>query len=184
LVGALLATIVASQAASPSTAATGKRPNIVIILGDDLGFSDMGAFGGEIMTPNLDALAKAGVRCTQFLHSRQLFPHASMLLSGVDTHRNGLGNMDEWTAPNQMGKPGYEGYLNDRVATLPQLLKDAGYHNLHGRQMAHGQGPHQSLPHAGSSAISRCWTARAAIGTWRISTATTRSPRLPRMAVT
>jgi hypothetical protein len=46
-----------------------------------------------------------------------------MLLSGVDTHRNGLGNMDEWTAPNQVGKPGYEGCLNDRVVTRPQLLK-------------------------------------------------------------
>jgi len=51
-----------------------------------------------------------------------------MLLSGVDTHLNGLGNMSEWTAPNQMGLDGYEGNLNDRVATLPQLLKDAGYH--------------------------------------------------------
>lgn len=51
-----------------------------------------------------------------------------MLLTGVDTHRNGLGNMDEWTAPNQVGLPGYEGYLNDRVVTLPQLLKENGYH--------------------------------------------------------
>ena len=51
-----------------------------------------------------------------------------MLLSGVDTHLNGLGNMNEWIAPNQRGAVGYEGYLNNRVATLPQLLKDAGYH--------------------------------------------------------
>jgi len=128
LVGALVAATAASQAASPSAPAAGKRPNIVIILGDDLGVSDIGAFGSEIKTPNLDSLAKAGVRCTQFYTHASCSPTRSMLLSGVDTHLNGLGNMNEWTAPNQWGVDGYEGYLNDRVATLPQLLKDAGYH--------------------------------------------------------
>ena len=117
-----------SQSASPSTAGTGKRPNIVIILGDDLGFSDMGCFGSEIKTPTFDSLAQAGVRCTQFYTHASCSPTRSMLLTGVDTHLNGLGNMDEWTAPNQWGVDGYEGYLNNRVATLPQLLKDAGYH--------------------------------------------------------
>jgi arylsulfatase A-like enzyme len=105
-----------------------KRPNIVVILGDDMGFADMGSFGGEIRTPNLDGLAKDGVRFTNFYTHASCSPTRSMLLSGVDTHLNGLGNMDEWTAPNQRGAVGYEGYLNDRVATLPQLLKDAGYH--------------------------------------------------------
>ena len=117
-----------SQSASPSTAGTGKRPNIVIILGDDLGFSDMGCFGSEIKTPTFDSLAQAGVRCTQFYTHASCSPTRSLLLTGVDTHLNGLGNMDEWTAPNQWGVDGYEGYLNNRVATLPQLLKDAGYH--------------------------------------------------------
>jgi arylsulfatase A-like enzyme len=106
----------------------GKRPNIVIILGDDMGFSDMGSFGSEIKTPNLDALANDGVRFTNFYTHASSSPTRSMLLTGVDTHRNGLGNMDEWTAPNQRGVPGYEGYLSTQVATLPQLLKDAGYH--------------------------------------------------------
>ena len=105
-----------------------RRPNIVIILGDDLGYADMGAFGSEIRTPNLDALAKNGVRFTNFYTHASCSPTRSMLLSGVDTHLNGLGNMDEWTAPNQWGEDGYEGYLNNRVVTLPQLLKDAGYH--------------------------------------------------------
>ena len=105
-----------------------RRPNIVIILGDDLGFADMGAFGSEIKTPNLDALAKDGVRFTNFYTHASCSPTRSILLSGVDTHLNGLGNMDEWTAPNQRGVPGYEGYLNNRVVTLPQLLKSAGYH--------------------------------------------------------
>jgi len=105
-----------------------RRPNIVIILGDDLGFADMGSFGGEIRTPNLDALANNGVRFTNFYTHASCSPTRSMLMSGVDTHVNGLGNMDEWTAPNQRGAVGYEGYLNRQVLTLPQLLKDAGYH--------------------------------------------------------
>jgi arylsulfatase len=114
--------------ADASAADRSRRPNIVIILGDDLGFSDMGSFGGEIRTPNLDSLANEGVRFTNFYTHASCSPTRSMLLSGVDTHLNGLGNMDEWTAPNQRGVPGYEGYLNHRVLTLPQLLKDAGYH--------------------------------------------------------
>jgi arylsulfatase A-like enzyme len=105
-----------------------RRPNIVIILGDDLGFADMGSFGSEIRTPNLDALAREGVRFTNFYTHATCSPTRSMLLSGVDTHVNGLGNMDEYTAPNQRGVPGYEGYLNKQVLTLPQLLKDVGYH--------------------------------------------------------
>ncbi len=97
-------------------------------LGDDMGFADMGSFGSEIKTPNLDSLANEGVRFTNFYTHASCSPTRSMLLSGVDTHLNGLGNMSEWTAPNQLGLDGYEGNLNDRVVTLPQLLKDAGYH--------------------------------------------------------
>jgi arylsulfatase len=105
-----------------------RPPNIVIILGDDLGYADMGMFGSEIKTPNLDALAREGVRFTNFYTHASCSPTRSMLLSGIDTHRNGLGNMDEYTAPNQQGLAGYEGFLNKQVATLPQLLKGAGYH--------------------------------------------------------
>ena len=106
----------------------GKRTNIVVILGDDMGYSDIGMFGSEIQTPNLDMLASSGVRFTNYYTHASCSPSRSMLLSGVDTHLNGLGNMDEWTAPNQVGKDGYEGNLNDKVVTLPQLLKDSGYH--------------------------------------------------------
>ena len=122
VVAALAAPALAAAADPP------KRPNIVVILGDDMGFSDMGSFGSEIKTPNLDSLAREGVRFTNFYTHASCSPTRSMLLSGVDTHLNGLGNMSEWTAPNQMGRDGYEGNLNDRVVTLPQLLKDAGYH--------------------------------------------------------
>jgi arylsulfatase len=113
---------------STGSATGAKRPNIVIILADDMGYSDMGSFGGEIATPNMDALAMGGTRFTQFYTHASCSPSRSMLLTGVDTHLNGMGNMDEWTAPNQVGQPGYEGHLNDRVAMMPQLLKDAGYH--------------------------------------------------------
>lgn len=105
-----------------------RRPNIVIILGDDLGFADMGSFGSEIKTPNLDSLARDGVRFTNFYTHATSSPTRATLMSGVDTHVSGLGNMDEWTAPNQLGVPGYEGYLNKRVSTLPEILKASGYH--------------------------------------------------------
>ncbi len=93
-----------------------------------MGFADMSSFGGEIATPNLDALAMAGVRFSEFYTHASCSPTRSMLLSGVDTHINGLGNMSEWTAPNQRGVPGYEGNLNDAVVTLPEMLKQSGYH--------------------------------------------------------
>ena len=116
-----------------------RAPNIVIILADDMGFSDMGSFGSEIKTPNFDSLAKDGVRFTNFYTHASSSPTRSMLLSGVDTHLNGLGNMDEMIAPNQWGVDGYEGNLNNKVVTLPQLLKDAGYHTYMVGQVAHGQ---------------------------------------------
>jgi arylsulfatase A-like enzyme len=130
LLGIVLVSLVAAFAVPFAAAGADapRRPNIVIILADDMGFADMGSFGGEIRTPNLDALAKNGVRFTNFYTHASCSPTRSMLLSGVDTHVNGLGNMDEWTAPNQTGVPGYEGFLNKRVVTMPQLLKAAGYH--------------------------------------------------------
>ncbi|OKY74636.1 MAG: hypothetical protein BM485_12370 [Desulfobulbaceae bacterium DB1] len=126
--GIIMLSMVFAAASIAAAAEALKRPNIVIILGDDLGFADIGAFGSEIKTPNLDSLANDGVRFTNFYTHASCSPTRSMLLSGVDTHLNGLGNMDEWTAPNQMGVAGYEGFLSKQVATLPQLLKDAGYH--------------------------------------------------------
>ena len=103
------------------------RPNFLLIVVDDMGFNDLGSFGSEIDTPNLDALALAGTRLLNFQVASTCSPTRSMLLTGVDSHRAGLGNMLEELSPNQKGKPGYEGYLNDRVVTLPRLLRDAGY---------------------------------------------------------
>jgi len=104
------------------------RPNILLIVVDDMGYSDLGAFGGEIRTPNIDSLAAAGVKFTDFYVGPTCSPTRSMLMSGNDNHIAGLGNMSEALTPNQVGQPGYEGHLNDRVVSVASLLRDAGYH--------------------------------------------------------
>lgn len=106
------------------------KPNIVLILADDLGFSDLGCFGSEISTPNIDALASHGQIFTNFYTAATCSPSRAMLLTGTDHHIAGLGNMAERVPyiPEQIGKPGYEGYLNNRVISIAQLMKDAGYH--------------------------------------------------------
>lgn len=106
------------------------RPNIVLILADDLGFSDIGAYGSEIRTPNLDALAREGVQLTSFHTAPTCGPTRAMLMSGVDHHQAGLGSNAAalMRLPELRDRPGYEGHLNDRVVTFATLLKDSGYH--------------------------------------------------------
>ena len=108
-------------------AVAGERPNILLIVADDMGYSDWGGFGGEISTPNLDELAELGARFTQFYTAPTCSPTRAMLLTGIDHHMVGLGSMAEALQPNQQGKPGYEGHINDRAVTLTELLHDAGY---------------------------------------------------------
>jgi arylsulfatase len=115
--------------ARPSTPAAA-RPNILVIVADDLGFSDLGAFGGEIRTPNLDAIAAQGLRLTGFHAAPTCSPTRSMLMSGTDNHLAGLGSMSELLAPNQQGKPGFEGHLPADVATLADRLHGLGYVTL------------------------------------------------------
>lgn len=107
-----------------------KRPNFLLIVADDLGFSDLGAFGGEIETPHLDALANAGLRLTDFHAASACSPTRAMLLTGTDHHLAGIGAMAEFSDQKIRRNPGYEGHLNQRVAALPELLRDAGYHTL------------------------------------------------------
>jgi arylsulfatase len=112
------------QADEPPKAA---RPNLLLIVVDDMGFADLGSFGSEIPTPHLDALAYAGVRLTRFVTSPACSPTRATLLTGVDPHRAGFGNLKEELAPNQEGQPGHEGYLTDNVVTVASLLGDSGY---------------------------------------------------------
>ena len=108
-----------------------RRPNILLIVVDDMGFADLGSFGGEIPTPNLDELAYHGLRLSNFITAPACSPTRAMLLTGVDAHKSGLGNLKEELAPNQQDQPGYEGHLNDRVVTIASLLRDDGYRTYH-----------------------------------------------------
>jgi len=108
--------------------AAAKPPNIVILVADDWGFTDVGAFGSEISTPNVDALARQGMKFSNFHVSASCSPTRAMLLTGVDNHRNGVGNMPETMPFEHEGKPGYLGVLSDDAVTLATMLKDNGYH--------------------------------------------------------
>ena len=100
-----------------------QRPNILLIVADDLGYSDIGAFGGEIRTPNLDLLASEGRLVTDHHSAMTCAPTRSMLISGTDHHLVGLGRMGAGTG-DQAGQPGYEGYLNTARSSIAELLKD------------------------------------------------------------
>jgi arylsulfatase A-like enzyme len=128
------------------TASTAPRkpPNVLIILADDLAYSDIAPFGGEISTPNMARLAKLGVTFTYFHTSPMCSPSRAMLLTGAAQHRTGFGAMAEFQGANQKGKPGYEGHLNDRVVTLAERFQAAGYRTAMSGKWHLGA---QSLPH-------------------------------------
>jgi len=107
--------------ALPSLAA---RPNIIVILADDVGFSDIGCYGSEIHTPNLDSLAAGGIRFTQFYNTARCCPSRASLLTGLYPHQAGVGHMTD--EPNK-DLDGYAGDLNDHCVTIPQVLQPAGY---------------------------------------------------------
>ncbi len=98
------------------------RPNIIVILADDMGFSDLGCYGGEIDTPNLDSLAKTGVRFTQFYNTARCCPTRASLLTGLYPHQAGIGHMTD-----DRGHNGYRGDLNRNCVTIAEALRPAGY---------------------------------------------------------
>jgi arylsulfatase A-like enzyme len=111
------------------------KPNIIIILADDMGFSDLGCFGSEIPTPNIDKLAKNGIRFSQFYNTARCCPTRASLLTGLYQHQTGIGMMaeDPYKEPdeknrNDFGVPGYRGFLNHHCMTIAEVLKTAGYH--------------------------------------------------------
>lgn len=120
-------TACAPEPSSDSAEASDDRPNVLLIVADDMGYSDIGAFGGEILTPTLDALAAEGIRLTNFHVLPSCSPTRSVLLSGVDNHQAGMGTMGEFKTPEMEEYPGYAGYLNFEVAALPEVLQANGY---------------------------------------------------------
>ncbi len=117
--GALLPRWLVGQ--TPASAPS-KRPNIVLIMADDMGFSDIGCYGSEIATPNLDRLAAGGVRFSQFYNAARCCPTRASLLTGLYPHQAGIGHMvRRWNIP------GYRGFLNDRCVTIAEALRSAGY---------------------------------------------------------
>ncbi|KGY15627.1 hypothetical protein PABG_11280 [Paracoccidioides brasiliensis Pb03] len=107
-----------------------ERPNFLILVADDLGFSDGGALGEESIPPNLDYLARDGLRLTDFHAASASSPTRCMLLSGTDNHTAGVGAMIKTIQELHRGKLGYKGYLRGRVAAVPEILRDAGYYTV------------------------------------------------------
>jgi arylsulfatase/uncharacterized sulfatase len=131
--GSLLAVLLAMTTISPRVAAREEpppRPNVVVILADDAGLMDFGAFGGEANTPNMDALAARGAMFTQFRASPLCSPSRAMLLTGVDNHLTGFATIPEVLPSEQRGKPGYTMALEPGVLTLADRLRQLGYRTL------------------------------------------------------
>jgi arylsulfatase len=118
-----LSAVAPAAARSLRAAREKRRPNIVLIMADDMGFSDIGCFGSEIATPNLDRMAAGGLRFTQFYNCARCCPTRASLLTGLYNHQAGVGHMVQ-----QRGFPAYQGYLNERCLTLAEALRPAGYH--------------------------------------------------------
>jgi arylsulfatase A-like enzyme len=109
--------------AGAASASRPKRPNIILIVADDMGFSDLGCYGSEISTPNIDKLAANGLRGTQFYNTARCCPSRAALMTGLYPHRAGMG----WMTVADLGQPGYVGELNEHCITIAQGLKPAGY---------------------------------------------------------
>jgi arylsulfatase len=129
-----------------TSAVAADKPNVLIILTDDMGFSDLGCYGSEIRTPNLDALAAGGLRFTQFYNTARCCPTRAALLTGLYSHQAGVGHMME-----DKDSDGYRGDLNPKVPTIAEALKPAGYRayavgKWHVTRFAGPKGPKHNWP--------------------------------------
>ena len=118
----------ASQAPIDALPAVVAQPNIVFILADDLGYTDIAPYGSEVNTPTLSSLAEQGLRFTNYHTAANCAPARAMLLTGVDNHLAGVPNIPEMLAPEQRAQAHYQGVLGANVVTVATLLEDAGYH--------------------------------------------------------
>lgn len=141
--------LAASQGALAMEPERSTLPNIVVIVADDLGFSDVGSFGSEIPTPNLDALAAEGTRFSSFHVSGECSPTRAMLMTGVRSHRTGVGAMHESVPPSLEGKPGYLTVLDRNVVTVGSLLQQSGYRTYAVGKWHVGKEPHNLPPARG-----------------------------------
>ena len=121
-----------------------RRPNIIICLVDDLGFSDLGSYGSRLLTRNIDRLAENGIRCTQMYNSARCCPSRAALLTGLYPHQAGVGHM---TA--DYGIDSYQGYLNDRCVTIAEVLRTSGYRTLMSGKWHVGGNYHPPAPEFG-----------------------------------
>lgn len=130
---ALVTGALACRSAAASTADTpsATRPNFVIIMADDLGYSDIGCYGAEIPTPHLDSLAAGGMKFTQFYNAARCCPSRAALLTGVYPHQAGMGGMVKREISSRDPETPYQGWLSQRTATLAEVLRDAGYRTYH-----------------------------------------------------
>ena len=104
------------------------QPNFILILADDMGYSDLGCYGSEINTPNIDSLASTGVRFSQMYNSARCCPSRAALLTGLNPQQTGVGHMvSTFGQPNSITVPAYQGYLNETSATIAEVLKTNGY---------------------------------------------------------
>ncbi|MCP5110208.1 MAG: sulfatase-like hydrolase/transferase, partial [bacterium] len=121
-----IATLTALLVSLNCLAAGAERPNVLLILLDDLGFSDLGCYGGEIPTPNIDRLADGGVRLTQLYNSARCCPSRASLVTGLHPHQTGIGSFAHRKPVTNRG-PAYVGHLNNSSVTMAEVLKSAGY---------------------------------------------------------
>ena len=108
-----------------------KKPNFVLILADDMGYSDLGCYGSEINTPNLNSLGETGIRFTQMYNSARCCPSRAALLTGLNPQQTGVGHMtSNFGVANEFDIPAYQGYLNQNCTTIAEVLKSSGYTTL------------------------------------------------------
>lgn len=132
----LIFTFLFATLGSAAVAQIAKKPNIIVILADDMGYSDIGAFGAEIKTPNLDEMATKGLKMTQFYNASRCCPTRASLLTGLYQHQAGVGDM-----MNTRKEPAYQGYLNKNCVTIAEALKPFGYATFMAGKWHVGQAP-------------------------------------------